>query len=288
MLPSPSSPLPALPHAPAFGAIDWHQPWLRPWRAQGEPAAQRAQAGSTLAALQPCDASPVRFVAQNELPAGIAYERYIFETGQCPVREGLHDFFNGLCWQHFPRSKARLNTLQAQAIGAQGGLQQPRGPLRDAITVFDENGAVLAAPPDVLAPLWTALRAHDWRRALVDLRPLWDQVQFVLFGHALLEKLVAPRVGITAHVLALPIAATGVPPPQLSLATLDAQLAPWLQADRLAAKPFTPLPVLGVPGWHAANAAVSFYDDASVFRPARAPKTTSLQPRQIAQRTPAA
>lgn len=254
-----------------FAAIDWQQPWLALWRARGEPAARQAQAAGTLAALQQGGPAPVRFVAQDELPAAVAYESYIFETGQCPVREGLHDFFNGLCWQHFPHSKTQLNALQAKAIRAQGGVQQPRGPLRDAITVFDENGAVLAAPPDVLAPLWTALRAHDWQQALIGLRPLWSQARFVLFGHALLEKLVTPRKNITAHVLALPLPASQ-PAAGLDLAALDASLAPLLQAAWLAAKPFTPLPVLGVPGWHAANSAISFYDDASVFRPARAPK----------------
>ena len=42
-----------------------------------------------------------------------------------------------------------------------------------------------------------------------------------------------------------------------------------LQADTLARKPFTPLPVLGVPGWWPANGAAGFYDDEQVFRPSR-------------------
>jgi len=33
-----------------------------------------------------------------------------------------------------------------------------------------------------------------------------------------------------------------------------------------AAKPFSPLPVLGVPGWWPANADHRFYDDPAVFR----------------------
>ena len=40
-----------------------------------------------------------------------------------------------------------------------------------------------------------------------------------------------------------------------------------LTAEYLAQKPFVPLPVLGVPGWWAANAAPDFYDDPKVFRP---------------------
>ena len=37
----------------------------------------------------------------------------------------------------------------------------------------------------------------------------------------------------------------------------------------IPAKPFLPLPVLGVPGWWPANENPGFYDDADVFRPAR-------------------
>jgi len=40
----------------------------------------------------------------------------------------------------------------------------------------------------------------------------------------------------------------------------------------LAGKPFTPLPVLGVPGWWAGNENFSFYDDSLVFRPRKTPE----------------
>jgi hypothetical protein len=52
------------------------------------------------------------------------------------------------------------------------------------------------------------------------------------------------------------------------MAELDAALAEAFTADRLAGKPFTPLPVLGVPGWWPENQNFSFYDDSLVFRPA--------------------
>ena len=190
----------------------------------------------------------------------MAYERYIFDSKQCPVHEGLHDFFNGICWLGMPRAKTRLNQLQAAEIAA-GGIGGVRGPVRDAITVFDENGALLDAPP----ALWEALLARDWRRLFVDLRPLWSESRLLVFGHALLEKLVAPRKDMTAHVWAA----------QCSLASLeaaDAWLAAQLTPAALAAKPFTPLPVLGVPGWWAGNQNFSFYDDSLIFRPRRPPQ----------------
>ena len=61
----------------------------------------------------------------------------------------------------------------------------------------------------------------------------------MLFGHALLEKLVDPRKAITAHIYR-------AQPAIHSIAELDAWVAKDLSADKLAAKPFTPLPVLGV------------------------------------------
>ncbi|MFN7122209.1 MAG: DUF3025 domain-containing protein, partial [Hydrogenophaga sp.] len=43
-------------------------------------------------------------------------------------------------------------------------------------------------------------------------------------------------------------------------------------------KPFTPLPVLGVPGWWPANEDAGFYADASVFRAPRQPVASGAPP----------
>lgn len=251
----------------AIEAVDWSAPWLAPWRGLGQPIAQQLLAGSPVAqALQaaaPPAGVPVAFVPQAELPAGMAYEQYIRSTRRVPTRDNLHDFFNGLVWLHFPQTKRRLNELQAGAIAADG-VQAVRGPLRDALTVFDENGALLQAPD----ALWHALRARDWQRLFIELRPRWSEARLVLFGHALMEKLVSPRKPMVAHVYPAPAAIHSIAAPDL--AALDAWLAQHSQPDSWAAKPFTPLPVLGVPGWWPANAAQAFYDDPQVFRPPRA------------------
>ena len=239
-------------------AIDWETPWLHPWRERGLPVAQRVVAGTPMP--QALGSSPdalVRFVPQETLPPGQAYEQFIFATGQVPTRDNLHDFFNGLVWLRFPHTKRRLNQLQAQAIAAHG-VQAVRGPLRDALTVFDENGAVLQAPE----PLWEALRARNWQALFVDLRPLWREARLLLFGHALLEKLVSPRKPMVAHVYQAPLAID-------SIAKLDAWLAQDIDTQRWAGKPFSPLPVLGVPGWWPANEDAVFYADPLVFRPPR-------------------
>ena len=240
-------------------APEWARPWYAPWREPGEAASARIAAGAAPhEALNAAGAAPVRFVAPDALPPGAAYEEFIFTTGQVPTRPGLHDFFNALVWLRFPRAKAALNRLQAEEI-ARNGIGARRGPVRDAITVFDENGALLQAPD----ALWQALRAREWRRLFVELRPLWAQARLLVFGHALLEQLAQPRKGLTAHVWGEDAAIE-------SLADADAWLATRCTAPVLAGKPFTPLPVLGVPGWWAANEAPGFYDDPQVFRPPRA------------------
>ena len=241
----------------AFGKLEipWTRSWLADWRGLGQPIAARIAAGQpTCDALNAAGGAPVRFVPAIECPPDVAYESYIFNSKQCPVREDLHDFFNGICWMVFPQTKARLNALQAAEIAA-AGVQPVRGPVRDAITLFDENAALLDAP----APLWDALLARDWRRLFIDLRPMWTSARLVVFGHAALEKLVSPRKPMVVHVYAQQFAIT-------SIASLDAAVAASLVVPQLAGKPFAPLPVLGVPGWWADNTDSAFYDDTTVFR----------------------
>jgi hypothetical protein len=117
--------------------VDWARPWLAHCRALGAAAEHAAQHRSVASALQVATAAPpVRFVAQG----------------------ALHDFFNGLCWLRFPQTKRALNRLQAAEIARAASAAGARPGAR-RLTVFDENGALLIAPP----PLWDALLARDWR-----------------------------------------------------------------------------------------------------------------------------
>lgn len=241
---------------------DWERPWNAPFSVEGAAVCVACGEGADLphALSKRIGPGGPRFVPQSALPDGMAYERFIFDTDQVPTREGLHDFFNGLVWMRFPTTKRLLNRLQAAEI-AQVGVGPVRGALRDALTLFDENAVLLQAPDE----LWQALIARDWQRLFVDLRPLWARARVVLFGHALLEKLAAPYKSITGHVYCEPV-------PLLlgdDLAAWDTWLSARLNAVELAAKPFTPLPVLGVPGWWAANEDSDFYADVGVFRPVR-------------------
>jgi hypothetical protein len=268
--------------ASSLAAIDWSRPWLVRHADIGAPAAQRARhamadtaPGATAAALQAsavgAAADAIRFVPQDRLPDGEPYESYIFRTREVPTRDNLHDFFNGLVWLHCPMAKRQLNRLQAGEI-ARAGVGATRGPLRDALTLFDENGALLDAPP----ALWDALIARDWPRLFVTERALWAQARLWIFGHALLEKLVQPRKAATAHVLRLPlpVGREGEEGERSGLAHTDALLAEALAPAWLGGKPFVPLPVLGIPGWCPENENFSFYDDSDVFRPRGNARTT--------------
>ncbi len=215
---------------------------------------------------------PLRFVPQSDLPAGQAYEDFIGATGCVPTRDNLHDFFNGLAWLAYPRIKRQLNAMQVAQI-ALAGIGKSRGPTRDGVTIFDENAALLVVREcEDGRELVELLRNHQWLDALFTHRYLYDEnARLFLFGHALMEKLVAPRKAITAHTRVVWVAdAFFTLGPEEQLAHIDAQVARELEQEGLDTRRFSPLPVLGVPGWWPGQDE-AFYLDASVFRPKRGP-----------------
>lgn len=228
-------------------------PWWQPHLEIARGVVAQGASGQVVDALNAVRTPevPVRFVDQSRLPAEEPYEAFIAREGGVPTRDNLHDLLNGVIWLGYPLTKRRLNRLQAEQIRVRGK-SGPRGALRDALTLFDENGAVLHATPSLIQ----ALRERDWTKLFVDLRTHWQSAQLMLFGHALLEKLMQPRKPITAHVWVVD-------------ATDDAAIAASVAADTWSSKPFLPLPVLGVPGWWQANECASFYADDAVFRRAR-------------------
>jgi hypothetical protein len=230
---------------PPWAVFDLDRPWLRALQPALGRVLAALQAGRSVAqaldAADPAGGGP-RFLPQSSLPAGEAYEAFIQRSGGVPTRDNAHDLFNGLVWLTRPAIKRRLNALQAAEIH-RAGVSASRGALRDALTLFDESGAWLQAPPELAA----TLQARDWQALFVTHRARWAEASLTIVGHALLDKLAsAPRKALTAHVLLVdPLA-------------LDA--AGW------AAKPFFPMPVLGVPGWWSDNADPDFYNDSAVFR----------------------
>lgn len=252
----------------------WFEPF-RPWMARSDPRVSGcidldllnrfAQARG----LRTEDGLPLRFADARATPPG-AYERVIREHAAVPTRASgagmLHDWFNALAWLAWPRTKARLNRLQSDAIAAQQTTFPRRGALRDVATILDESGALFVCNDPVLAE---ALRRFDWRALFVDGRRRFLAAARVrLLGHGLGEKLLAPYKGLCAHAWIVE-APAGAPIDALDGDALDAAASAMLDAATLRASALSPLPLLGIPGWWPANSAPAFYDDGKVFRPGR-------------------
>jgi hypothetical protein len=254
--------------------VDWQRPWLTPFHALATPLLQAPEWRVALnglaeqARLFNHRGLPIRFVPQSSLPPQTAYEAFISTTGCVPTRENLHDFFNALVWLHFPRIKVRLNALQAAEIEKAGTDAQcgSRGPVRDATTLFDENAALLVVQDAKAIAAW---RAHRWREIFIERRDgFWRNHDIWLFGHALMEKLVAPYKAITAHAWPLVANADYFDMPSVDRRRwLDETVACQLACSLKPAQ-FTPVPVLGIPSWWPSQSE-KFYEDPAVFRPVR-------------------
>jgi hypothetical protein len=257
--------------------IDWSRPWYESVRDAAsllsKDAHFRDEFSKQAAALGLRNhlGLPLSFVQQEDLPEDTAYEQHIGATGCVPTRDNLHDFFNGLVWLTFPHIKIQLNALQAAQI-ALDGVGKSRGPARDGATIFDENAALLVVCDNAAGQaLIEALREHRWREAFVERRAQWGaDAEVWLFGHALMEKLVAPRKAITAHTrIVLADDAFFTLDHEGRRAWIDAKVSQQLADEGLSTAGFTPMQALGVPGWWPQQDE-AFYDDATVFRAKRA------------------
>jgi len=263
----------------AFAAIDWSQSWFAQLTPRGQRWQSAALAGyAELLAAMNADAAQMRqitgrgerlaFIAQDDLPPGAAYEAHIASTGCVPTRHNLHDFFNGSMWFAFPLIKAALNARQSAALDVLG-VGPTRGGVRDMLTLFDENALLFACSDPALS---AALRGFDWRTLFVTRRDTWGRdCEVRCFGHALLEKLIAPFKGCTGHAWIVDVPAVYF---SWDTAARDAWLddavsRALLKTPALTSRMFAPLPVLGIPGWWPGNESPAFYDDASVFRAGR-------------------
>jgi hypothetical protein len=245
-----------------LSGIDWSAPWFAALADVGRAIASagdwRGELDRAARARRVCSArgQALRFVEPDAAGAE-PYESFIARTGEVPTRASLHDVFNALVWLRFPATKARLNSLQAAAI-ARNGIGARRGPLRDAVTLIDESGVLLVTKR---ASIVSSLRDHEWDSLFVKQRASWTaDVQLIVFGHALLQKLAHPYKAITAHALHLSLEC------ETSLDAVD-QCAAAALDDRLSPSDLLPIPVLGVPGWCRLNSDPIFYADSAVFRP---------------------
>ncbi len=200
------------------------------------------------------------------------YEEIICQSGVVPTRENSwHDFFNALIWMQFPHTKGLLSKLHQQDI-AEYGLN-PRTKRRNHITHFDECGVILAVPKDRRQSgneLLSLLANHHWEEAFFQLKNEWEQTLFpVVFGHAMLEMLLQPFVGLTAKWLAVEVTNDYAELPYWArCAELDKALLKKIDAlnNFTIEHPLKPLPVLGIPKWSCDQSA-QFYQNKEYFRP---------------------
>jgi len=249
-----------------LGQLYWQDylPLLQQFEAQQFPGCK--QLNSLLpSGLVSQGGHKIRFVPSTELDDE-AYEFRIYTTGQVSTRaNNWHDLFNAFVWMRFPRIKMAMNALHYQAWSQQS--DGSRGRLRDALTLFDECGVIVASDH---TELLTALSERRWPTAFQHLRSHWGtQLQVAITGHAMLEKYLSPYKSMTAKALLIHTEHKYTDRNAL-LEFLDRKTAEHLLHETILTKPacLAPLPLAGIPGWWPdATQDEQFYDDVNVFRP---------------------
>jgi len=220
--------------------------------------------------------SALRFAAQTPdlLADGLHYEERISRLGVIATREdSTHDLFNAWVWLRHPALKRAMNSRQVADIARVGRKQRTRG--QCALTHFDEAGAIVWLAGSDLVEAWDA---HDWHALFVTHRDAWgSRIALTVIGHALFEFALEHGEMPVAKALAVRVDEN-----EIASRSENASIAAWpcaepwiaeaIGAARLLADPqeLRPLPLAGIPGWHAGEQSDAFYATASCFRPLRA------------------
>lgn len=205
-----------------------------------------------------------RFVAQTPalLADGLHYEQRIAERGQIATREGnWHDLFNALVWLRHTALKQALNAQQVSEMARLGPKRRSRA--QYALTHFDEAGVIVSVRDPHLLALWDA---HDWHGLFWRHRAAWQDgtIDVQLFGHALLEHALTPDMLLVGKALVglSPEAEAGPATAAFTAAIADGRCL----RDPLELRP---LPLSGLPGWHAGNEVERFHREAACYQPRR-------------------
>jgi hypothetical protein len=268
---------------PVFDGFDAHRDWLR-----GAEWPSVAALNAELATLAPTLDQELSFVAQTPalLADGLHYENRIAELGRIATREqNWHDLLNAMIWLRHSALKRALNQRQVQEIACVGAKQRSRA--QCALTHFDEGGVIVVLDDPALMAIWDA---HDWLGLFWQNRAAWGKhIQVIVFGHALLEHALSPGLLLLGKALAVVVDAencSGLRTTDLARIDTDiaaAAVARGIESGELLCDPqeLRPLPLSGIPGWHAENNRADFYRDAPCFRPLRSgriyPAPTRLQ-----------
>ncbi len=121
------------------------------------------------------------------------------------------------------------------------------------------------------------LRDHQWKTAFVEHKSEWGKsIKAFMFGHANYEMLTKPYIGLTGKALFVCVPdETFCKDLVTQYQYLDQALYEMIKIDNCLAdnKQLSPLPLLGVPGWHDENKDDSFYNNTDYFRAKRRMRT---------------
>lgn len=211
---------------------------------------------------------------QRELKLDLSFKkqrkemRYLWEIyhqKHIPTREDCwHDFFNNLTWLAFPKLKAAIVHKMCQEP-----LTNQRSMLQNTLAHFDECGVVICAS----CPQIFELIAHfQWKTLFCHTPELTSHCHPVLMGHGLMEKSLAPFVGLTAKCVFLQVDETFFNlASDLQNAHVDEQVATYILSEAFPNHPkaLHPFPLLGWPSWYEPNKDAGFYDNEQYFRKGR-------------------
>lgn len=208
----------------------------------------------------------IHFVPSEQLEDE-PYEQRIFNSGRVSTRaDNWHDLFNALVWARFPQIKVAINACHNHAWSEQQNGK--RGPLRDALTLFDECGVILFSGN---TRILQSIAERRWSDAFLHSQ-FAQTVGLAVCGHAMLEKYLSPYKSMTAKALLIHVNEGFMAQPREEiLSTLDSWVSGEMLNGQLLTTPpsMAPLPLAGIPGWWPADEQkmADFYGDLQVFRP---------------------
>lgn len=222
---------------------------------------------------------PIRFVTQpgrrqlNKNTLDGLYQPVIFLKGQVPTREGdWHDFFNMLTWHLFPKGKAVLNRRQFFAFDEEAPFpwaspKKNRTGEQDALTLFDEGGAVIACRDE---RLWELFSQRRWKELFFHQREnVKNNMRFFIFGHAIFENCLHGHPTVHASAVRVPARDEMFENNwKDALTYVDEELQDIMQRNIKTPREFLPLPIYGIPGWREENKEETYFENETYFRPA--------------------
>lgn len=186
------------------------------------------------------------------------YEYQIYRKNCLPMRkDNWHDFFNLLVWATFPVTKAQLNAWQVEDMEKHFPQWKLRSARQNKLAQFDESGMIMLSNDNNLLEL---IKMHQWHELFFLKRDMLKaNLRPIIFGHALYEKNLQPYIGMTGKAILIYVEEE---PWSISSERLDELVFSLLQKECK----LYPFPLLGYPGWFAANEKESFYFNQDYFR----------------------